>query len=205
MIYEKKNEYINSKTSIEYIIKILEKGNYKMTDTFTSFPLLDSIYVNTLLSIYEKIELKAFQYLTEQIKMDEMKIDEKSKDKIIEYFKNDKLLLKDEKLTNGFKKYILRYYLGDNGNNLLEYMAKNFNDIFNKIDIWGNSAIKDDRLNKEKESLISINKDDNCIIKFYCNKLFSNNKEEDKEKVDEKQDEEPAVNVGGGAWDIEVE
>jgi hypothetical protein len=131
MIYEKNNEYINSETSIEYIIKLIEKGNYKMSDTFTSSPLVDFISVNTLLSVYEKVESNAFQYLTEGIKIEEMQIKKELKDKIENELKNEKLLLNDKILTNGFKKYILRYYLGDNNENLLEFMNKYFADIFN--------------------------------------------------------------------------
>ncbi len=184
MTYEKNNKYILSKTSISDIIKIIRKANYTMSDNFTSFidGFSDSLFVNTLFSIYEIIELKAFQYLTEEIKIEKMEIEKESKNKIIKYFEDnkDKLLLNDEKLSNGFKKFILRYYLADADNNIkiLDYITSHFEDIFNKIDIFGNKIINDERLKEEKKTIISINEKDNCIIKYYCNKLFHGGEED---------------------------
>ena len=156
-----------------------------MSDNFISFIIdfnNDIFYVNTLLSIYEIFELKAFQYLTEEIKTEKMEIEEESKNKIIKYFEDnkDKLLLNDEKLSNGFKKFILRYYLADADNNIkiLDYITSHFEDIFNKIDIFGNKIINDERLKEEKKTIISINEKDNCIIKYYCNKLFHGGEED---------------------------
>ena len=180
MTYEKNNKYINCETPIIDLIKIVEKANYKINDDFTSFveSLNDCLYINGLLSFYELVELKAFQYLTKGIKIAQIKIKQETKDKIENELKNNNLLLNDKILTNGFKKFILRYYLADNdNNNLIEYLTKYFEDLFNKIDIWGNRIINDERLNKERENLISINNDDNCIIKYYCNKLFTTNED----------------------------
>jgi hypothetical protein len=180
MTYEKNNKYIDCKTSITDIIKIVEKENYRINEDFTSFveSFKDCLYINSLLAFYEMVELKAFQYLTREIKIDQIEIKKETKEKIENELKKDNLLLNDKILTNGFKKFILRYYLADNdNNNLIEYMTKYFEDLFNKIDIWGNIIINDYRLNKERENLISINNDDNCIIKYYCNKLITNNEE----------------------------
>jgi hypothetical protein len=182
MRYEINNKYIKVKMSINDLIKIVEKANYKIGENFTQFmeTFKDSIFINNLLSFYELVELKAFQYLTKEIKMKKIVIKDETKKEIETKLKDDKLLLNDEVLTNAFKKFILRYYLSDNSNNLLEYMTNSFADMFNKIDIWSNLIFKDERFNEEKDKIISINNEDNCIIKYYCNKLFNNN-DDDKE------------------------
>ena len=183
MTYEINNKYINEKMQISDLIKIIEKANYKISEIFTQFieTFKDSIFIKTLLFFYELVELKAFQYLTEEIKIQKILIKDETKKEIETKIKDEKLLLKDEILTNAFKKFILRYYLTDNNIDLLEYMTKFFADMFNKIDIWRNSIYNDNRFKEEKDKIISINNKDNCIIKYYCNKLFTNN--DDSKKI----------------------
>jgi hypothetical protein len=159
MTYEVNNKYINGQISINDLIKIVVKANYNISENFTSFieAYKDTLFINTLLSFYELVELKAFQYLTEEIKMKKNVIKDETKKEIETKLKDDKLLLNDEVLTNAFKKFILRYYLSDNSNNLLEYITNSFADMFNKIDIWGNLIFKDKRFNEEKDKIITIN------------------------------------------------
>ncbi len=176
MTYEKDNKYIDSKTKIDYIVKIIKKGNYKMDEKFTKFIDSYSFVINNLLHLYEIIELKSFDYLTEKInqKINEINIEINTNQEIDNIFENNNLLLNKDKLINGIKRYILRYCLGDNKNidNIINKMDNMFNDIFNKADIWGKTIYNDKRFKEESNKLISINKENNCIIKHYYNIIF---------------------------------
>ena len=176
MTYEKENNYISSKTKIDYIIKIIKKGNYSMNEHFTNFINSFSFVINNILHLYEIVELKSFDYLTEEInqKISEINNEMNTNQEIDNNFLSNNSLLNNDELINGIKKYILRYCLGDNKNidNIISKMDNMFNDIFNKTDIWGKTIYNDKRFKEESNKLISINKENNCIIKYYYNTIF---------------------------------
>ena len=173
MTYEKDNKYINSDTSINYLIKIIEKENYKMDEQFKLFmeTFSDSILIKNLISFYERIELDSFGYLTNEMSN---KINEKSfqisddQKKNISKMLNDNTYLSHDNLIIGIEKYILRYCFGDN--NILDKINNNFSNIFNRIDIWEDNRNND--FIKEYKNLISINEKENCIIKYCFHSIF---------------------------------
>ncbi len=171
MTYEKDNKYINSDTSINYLIKIIEKENYKMNEQFKSFMGDYSILINNLISFYEIIELNSFGYLTNEManKINEngFQISDDQKENISKILNANKYLSHDN-LINGIKKYIFRYCLGDN--NILDKINQNFSNIFNRIDIWEDNRNND--FIKEYKNLISINEKENCIIKYCFHSIF---------------------------------
>ena len=154
MIYDQE-EYDCNNIKINYIIKIIEKENYKMSkythELMAKYD--DFLYICHLISFYEIIELKVFEYLTEGIK-------EKMKGNINVLMPNQKkeienILENNETkigLINGIKKYILRYCIGDNKNknDVLEKFNNNLEDLFKKSDLWINEK-------KEIENILDKN------------------------------------------------
>ena len=145
----------------------------------------DFLFVCHLISFYEIIELKVFEYLTEGIK-------EKMKGNVNVLMPNQKkeienILENNETkigLINGIKKYILRYCIGDNKNknDVLEKFNNNLEDLFKKSDIW----IDDTQISKEKrDKLISINKNNKCVVKYFYNIIFGDG-DKDEIKIKEK-------------------
>ena len=186
MIYDQE-EYDCNNIKINYIIKIIEKENYKMSkythELMAKYD--DFLYICHLISFYEIIELKVFEYLTEGIK-------EKMKGNLNTLMINQKkeienILDKNEVKTgliNGIKRYILRYCIGDNKNrnDVLEKFNNNFEDLFKKRDIW----IDNTQISKEKrEKLILINKNNKCVVKYFYNIIFGNG-DEDERKIKDK-------------------
>ena len=187
MIYDKENYDCNN-IKINYIIKIIEKQNYKMSkythELMTKYD--DFLYICHLISFYEIIELKVFEYLTNGIK-EEMK--GKMKDLMLNQKKEiENILEKDEYkigLINGIKKYILRYCIGDNKNRneVLEKLNNDFEDLFKKIDI----LIGNEQISKEKiEKLILINKQGKCVVKYFEDIIFGDGNEDKIIKGNEK-------------------
>jgi len=189
MIYDKE-KYDCNNIKINYIIKLIEKENYTMSKYTHELMTIydDFLYICHLLSFYELIELKVFEYLTEGIK-------EKMKENLNAFMINqskeiENILEKDEvktKLINGIKKYILRYCIGDNNNrnDALEKFNNNFEDLFKKSDIWTDNS----QISKEKrEKLILINKQNKCVVKYFYNIIFGNG-DEDKIKIKDKDGE----------------
>lgn len=71
---------------------------------------IDDIYVDNILSVYEKYEEICFQYFKE-ILMPEKLINEK--DKAIKDSLSNLELIKDDVISKAAKKYLMRYCLGD--------------------------------------------------------------------------------------------
>jgi hypothetical protein len=179
MIYDQEEYDCNNNIKINYIIKIIEKENYKMSkythELMAKYD--DFLYICHLISFYEIIELKVFEYLTEGIK-------EKMKGNLNTLMINQKkeienILDKNEVKTgliNGIKRYILRYCIGDNKNrnDVLEKFNNNFEDLFKKRDIW----IDNTQISKEKrEKLILINKNNKFVVKYFYNIIFGDGNE----------------------------
>ena len=64
----KKDSQINCERTINQIINIIEKGNFKMNEQLRNFADTSSLLIINLLSFYELIELKVFKNLTQEIK-----------------------------------------------------------------------------------------------------------------------------------------
>ena len=79
-------------------------------------------------------------------------------------------LLNQDLLINGIKKYIVRYFLGDSiRNNPHNLENIKFDDIFNRMDIWGKNIFDDKKFKDESNKLCSLNKkeNNNLLIYFY--------------------------------------
>ena len=201
MIYEKEKKYDNESISIYSIIRIIERNKYNMNElNKLTYDLSDSLFICNLLGLYEKIELKVFEYLTNEIKEkmqpSEIRIAKLLKDKILNHFKENEanLLIKKEILIKAIKKYILRYCIGDSKdkNKVLEKLNNNFDNIFNRIDIWGKHIFEDKKFKEESNKLIMINKEGNCIVKYFYGIAFGFESEKDdgKEDISDNSDSE---------------
>ena len=194
MLYDK-NNYDSENISLQYIIKTVQKNNYKINDLLYEFlnQYKNSIHINNILFLYEKIELKCFEYLTEELR-NEMKInsiDEKNEKIILDYFKNDKLLLNEEALLNSVKKFILRYCIGDNKNKSEINNKIKLRSILNREDLWEEKLYKDDKFKEEIKELEKINNEKNILMEYCLKKLFNikTEREQKNEIVIKKTDE----------------
>ncbi len=178
MEYEKDKTYDLEDITINDILKIIENNNFKNNDddmkAFLKNDLSQSLFISHLLPFYEFVELKAFEYLTKEIKQqlnqNDVNIVKNIKEKILNHFnKKNNNLIKKEELINGIKKYIIRYCLGDyeDKNKILDKINNNFKDIFKRSDIWEEKIFNIQKFKDESNELININKEENCIIK-YC-------------------------------------
>ena len=190
------NNYDGENISLQYIAKIIKKNNYNISDLLYEFlnKNKETIHINNLLFLYEKIELKCFEHLTEEL-CNEMKgiyVDEKNEKIIMEYFKNDKLLLNEEILLNSFKKYILRYCIGNNQNKNEIKNNIQLEKILNKEDIWEEKIFKDEKFKEESKELEKINNEKNILIKYCLNKCLKIKKEQEKpkSKIEEPKEEQ---------------
>ena len=126
--------------NLDYIAKILRKRNYQINDLLLDFfnNYKENIGINNLLFLYEKVEIKYFQYACEEIVKTNI---QGNIDTISEYFNknSNELLLNEGVLLDEIKKYIMRYCIGDSqdkidiikkldlnkeGNNLIQYLLK---------------------------------------------------------------------------------
>ena len=194
------NNYNCENISLEYIAQIIEKSNYHINDSLMDFlkENKNTIHINNLLFLYQKVEIKCFGYIAGYINNEirEKDINEEKKIKIMDYFNNDKLLLKGETILNSIKKYILRYCIGnyENKNEIIKKI--DFEQILNKVDVWGDNIYKKDNFKEEVKDLIKINNENNCLMKYFLNKLFELKKETTKEITKEQgQDNEEKLNV----------
>ena len=175
--YEKEKKYDTDDTTINDILRIISSNNFKNNDedmeSFLKKDLSQSLFISHLFSLYEFIELKAFDYLTKEIKQQlnkkDLILERKIQEKVLNHFKKDNQLINKETLLNSVRKYIIRYCLGDyeDKNKILDKMYYNFEDIFKRVDIWEEKIFNDKRFNDESKELININKEGNIVLK-YC-------------------------------------
>ena len=171
-----KNNYDSENISLDYIAKIVQNSNYQINELFMEFlsQNKDMIHINNLLFLYQKLEIKCFEYLIEEAPNDikPNEIDEESKLKICEYFKNNDILLKEEIILNSIKKYILRYCIGNNQNEKEILKNIDLDKILNKIDIWDDKILKDEKFKEETKELMKIDNEKNILMKYFLNQLF---------------------------------
>ena len=176
MINNYLNNYDPNKARLGFVSKILEKSNYYISESFRN--LLedhdDLLSLNNLIFFYEKMELKVFEYLIEDIKINKKdNILKKDKKEEIEKVLNKSDLNKDEFL-NCIRKYILRYCIGNNKNKNDILSNLRFDEILKKNDI----ICENMKQNEIWKELKKINDDNNYVIKYSLNALFNNEQEE---------------------------
>ena len=195
------NNYMNKyelNNRLNYIIKILEKSNYSLSNAFNNLlsKFDDILSLNNIIYLYEKIELKVFDEFSKDIKLNinkkDKEIKKEEKEKIENILNNKEIIITKDIFINAAKKYILRYCIGDNinKNNILNNF-KNGNELFNRYDIWGEKLFKDEKFMDKSNKLKKINGEKNYLIKYILNDIFyqdENNKLEYEEN--EEEDEE---------------
>ena len=147
----------------------------------------DILTLNNLLSFYEIIELRVFNHLTKDIKINQKEnvISKETKDKIEELLNNKDLVINKDIFKNAVQKYILRYCIGDNNNkNDIINNIKNADKFFNKLDIFGEKIRKDEKFGKSLDKLKSINDEKNSLMKYCINIIFF--KENEKKDIPDK-------------------
>ena len=99
------------------------------------------------------------------------------------------ILLNRDLIIKGIKKYIVRYFLGDNivNNPILKNIK--IEDIFSIQDIWSKNIFTDKKFKDEKNKLISLNQKENCLLIYFYGIIFKNliesviyNDDDDEEK-----------------------
>ena len=178
--------------NLDYIVKILRKRNYQINDLLSDFlnNYKENIGISNLLYLYEKSEIKYFQYICNEIAKD---IDIKDNiDSITLYFNKNSndLLLNEGILLDGIKKFIMRYCLGDNQEKIEVIKKVDLKNIFDKKCIWHFILSKKDQENKFKDevnTLLNLDKEGNNLIKYLLKKLLASNiKLEEKSKNERK-------------------
>ena len=178
--------------NLDYIVKILRKRNYQINDLLSDFlnNYKENIGISNLLYLYEKTEIKYFQYICNEIAKD---IDIKDNiDSITLYFNKNSndLLLNEGILLDGIKKFIMRYCLGDNQDKIEIIKKVDLNKIFDKKCIWHFILSKKEKENKFKDevnTLLNLDKEGNNLIKYLLKKLLASNiKLEEKSKNERK-------------------
>ena len=187
MLYLRDEKFISTKTDIDYLIKLMEKENNKIDENLKK--LFDNIEyklnISQIFSLYEKIEEKAFNVLIEEIgeetkKYESITNNEKIENEIKNII-NDNSLLNQDLIINGIKKYIIRYFLGDSTSNNPHHLENiKFDDIFNRVDIWGKNMFDDKRFKDESNKLCTLNKNENNnLLIFFYGIIFKKENEPD--------------------------
>ena len=178
--------------NLDYIVKILRKRNYQINDLLSDFlnNYKENIGISNLLYLYEKSEIKYFQYICNEIaKVVDIK---DNIDSITLYFNKNSndLLLNEGILLDGIKKFIMRYCLGDNQDKIEVIKKVDLKNIFDKKCIWHFILSKKEQENKFKDevnTLLNLDKEGNNLIKYLLKKLLASNiKLEEKSKNERK-------------------
>ena len=84
------------------------------------------------------------------------------------------ILLNQDLIIKGIKRFIVRYCLGNNiGNNPILKNIK-LEDIFSKQDIWSKNILTDKKFKEEKNKLISLNQKENYLLIYFYGIIFNN-------------------------------
>lgn len=95
----------------------------------------------------------------------------KEKEKEIQNEISNNSILNEDLLIKTLKKYIVRYCLGDNSGINNWYNIK-LDDEFNKIEVWDKNIFNNEKFKEDKNKLISINNEDNCLLNYLFMKIF---------------------------------
>jgi len=126
---------------------------------------IDDIYVNNILSAYEKYEDICFDYFKD-ILIPENLINEK--DETIKDYLDKLELIKIDVISKATKKYLMRYCLGDYDKKENIFKNMKIEKIFLKKDIWEEKIFIDPKFKEECEKLIKLNKEND----YYLDKYF---------------------------------
>ena len=186
-------------------IKNNRKKSNTINDKFKNMNDNLELKIDKLFALYEIIEEKAFEILLEKLKEETKEykkiLEEKIKNKLQNAIDKN-ILLNQDLIIKGIKKYIVRYFLGDNivNNPILKNIK--LEDIFSKQDIWSKNIFTDKKFKDEKNKLISLNQKENCLLIYFYGIIFKNliesviyNDDDDEEKkpLDRKfEDENPS-------------
>ena len=190
--------------NLDYISKILRKRNYQINDLLLDFfnNYKENIGINNLLFLYEKVEIKYFQYACEEIVKTNI---QGNMDTISEYFNknSNELLLNEGVFLDGIKKYIMRYCIGDNKDKIDIFKKIDIKNIFDKRCIWHFILLQKEHENKFKDEvnkLLDLNKEGNNLIQYLLKKLFASilkseekRKNEIKNAFNDDEDEESTI------------
>ena len=173
IIYLMENNLNNKKFSLKNLSGMLNR--YKVHNLLNS----NDYYIENIFEIYEIVEMKCFDIFKDIFTGDKnlnskyLKIGEKKKNEIKEYFESDDLLLDENIIENAIIKFLLRYCLGDHENS--EEILKNMNidKIFLKEDIWDEKILNDKKFQEEIKKLKSLNNGNNKFLeKYFLSNIF---------------------------------
>ena len=187
-------------------IKNNRKKSNTINDKFKNMNDNLELKIDKLFALYEIIEEKAFEILLEKLKEEAKEykkiLEEKIKNKLQNAIDKN-ILLNQDLIIKGIKKYIVRYFLGDNivNNPILKNIK--LEDIFSKQDIWSKNIFTDKKFKDEKNKLISLNQKENCLLIYFYGIIFKNliesviynddDDDEEKKPLDRKfEDENPS-------------
>ena len=159
----------NDENSLNNLIKYLELKSYNFPQLKKAKEGLNNIlFLNSILYFYEKVQAKAFPYLTKELKEKIMKeeyyIEENILKKIETIFENNKII-KKEILNSAFRKYILRYIKKENK------FLFNLSELYKSKDVWDRNTHGTKEFTEEFNNILQFDFDENngkqCVIK-YC-------------------------------------
>ena len=176
MIYLKDEKLIEKNTSIEYLIKLMEKENNKIINSFKDLYDFSNLNISQIFALYEIIEINAFKILTKKINEEIQStintvLPEEIEKEIKELIEKNSLL-KEAIIIDGIKKYIIRYFLGDNNGIKFDLKSIKFNDIFKKMDIWGKKLFNDVKFKEESEKLCNFEKEKDYLLIYFYKIIF---------------------------------
>ena len=181
---DKNNEKYNAeKTSLYFIASILEKNNYEIEENLKIMlnNLIDGLFIKHILFLHEKLEIKYFNELNDEIKNNlRININGENTDNISEYFEQENLLITQEVMEDAIKKYILRYCLGNYSNDNGAFNFDDIENIFKKDDLFSNRITENERFKEEVSKLIELNqkKEHNYVLQYLFENIFSDDKED---------------------------
>ena len=172
LIINCEKEKVSFKDIAEMIFK---KYGYKINEILH----FDDIYVNNILSIYEKYEEVCFQYFKELLIPKNLT---NEKDNDIKYYLNNLELIKEDDISKATKKYLMRYCLGDydKKENILKNMK--IDKMILKKDIWEEKIFNNIKFKEDCEKLSKINiENDNYLDKCFLFNIINDIKSVEKE------------------------
>jgi len=158
LLINSENESASFKNISEMIKK---KYGYEINESLH----IKDIYVNNILSVYEKSEEICFYYFKD-ILISENLINEK--DETIKDYLDKLELIKFDDISKATKKYLMRYCLGDydKKENILNNMK--IEKMFLKKDIWEEKIFTNPKFKEECEKLKKLNNEND----YYLDKYF---------------------------------
>jgi len=195
---------IKEKISFKKISEMIKKKyGYEIEDSL----IIEDIYVNNILSAYEKYEEICFDYFKDILIPENLT---NEKDETIKDYLDELELIKIDDISKATKKYLMRYCLGDydKKENILKNMK--IEKMFFKKDIWEEKIYFNPKFKEEYEKIIKLNNDnDNYLDKYFLYNIINDNEREEEssntpnEISNEEMEEEKELNDGNNDDKIE--